>query len=134
MVVWTGVARVAAAAAAAVDDVLPCAAAEVAVAAGFFDGETLNGMEHDLGALWEELREEPGLFGFILTSTVAASRSWTCWCFDIRSLEVYDHAGSCSHLYFRNRKKKKKVAGGQQKCTCNLNESTGNREKKIKKR
>lgn len=35
---------------------------------------------------------------FIVTSTDAASRSWTCWCFEMSSLEVRDHSGVCSHL------------------------------------
>src|SRR5436305_14719751 len=35
---------------------------------------------------------------FMVTKTLAASRSWTCWCLEMRSLEVTAHAGSCSHL------------------------------------
>lgn len=44
--------------------------------------------------------ESGGLVGwmFMFTSTFAASRSWTCWCLDISSLEVYAHSGVCSHL------------------------------------
>jgi len=42
---------------------------------------------------------------FIATSTLAASRSCTCWCLEIKSLEVRDHSGVCSHLaeQFRQR-------------------------------
>lgn len=36
---------------------------------------------------------------FIATSTEAASSNWTCWCFDIKSLDVYCHSGVCSQLY-----------------------------------
>lgn len=40
-----------------------------------------------------------GLVGtFMLTRTDAASRSWTCWCLEMSSLEVKDHSGVCSHL------------------------------------
>lgn len=35
---------------------------------------------------------------FIATRTDAASRSWTCWCFEMRSFDVRDHSGVCSHL------------------------------------
>lgn len=40
-----------------------------------------------LGSLW-----------FMVSRTLAASRSCTCWCFEMRSFEVYDHSGVCSHL------------------------------------
>lgn len=35
---------------------------------------------------------------FMLTSTEAASRSCTCWCLEMRSLDVTAQAGSCSQL------------------------------------
>jgi hypothetical protein len=35
---------------------------------------------------------------FIATRTEAASRSCTCWCFEISSFEVYCHSGVCSQL------------------------------------
>lgn len=35
---------------------------------------------------------------FMATRTEAASNSCTCWCLEIKSLEVYDHSGVCSHL------------------------------------
>jgi hypothetical protein len=34
----------------------------------------------------------------MVTRTEAASKSCTCWCLEIKSLEVIAHAGSCSHL------------------------------------
>jgi hypothetical protein len=36
---------------------------------------------------------------FIATKTDAASRSCTCWCLEISSLEVNCHWGVCSHLH-----------------------------------
>lgn len=44
-------------------------------------------------------RSESCVSGFIFTKTVAASRSWTCWCLEMSSFEVTAHAGSCSHLH-----------------------------------
>lgn len=35
---------------------------------------------------------------FMATNTLAASRSWTCWCLEISNFDVYDHSGVCSHL------------------------------------
>lgn len=35
---------------------------------------------------------------FMATRTEAASRSWTCWCFEMSSFEVYCHWGVCSQL------------------------------------
>lgn len=37
--------------------------------------------------------------GFMETRIDAASRSWTCWCLEMRSFEVSDHSGVCSHLF-----------------------------------
>ena len=31
-------------------------------------------------------------------NTDAASSSWTCWCFEMRSFDVTCHCGVCSHL------------------------------------
>ena len=41
--------------------------------------------------------------GFMETRIEAASRSWTCWCLEMRSLEVSDHSGVCSHLFHSSR-------------------------------
>jgi hypothetical protein len=54
--------------------------------------------------------DEVGESWFILTRTVAASSSWTCWCLEISNLEVYAHAGSCSHLPMMS-------TGGFEPCT-----------------
>jgi hypothetical protein len=35
---------------------------------------------------------------FMATRTEAASSSWTCWCLEMSSLEVYCHSGVCSQL------------------------------------
>lgn len=35
---------------------------------------------------------------FMATNTLAASRSWTCWCLEMSNFDVYDHSGVCSHL------------------------------------
>lgn len=48
----------------------------------------------------EELSLSLGPSWFIATSTEAASRSWTCWCFDISNFDVYCHSGVCSHKCF----------------------------------
>lgn len=42
----------------------------------------------ELPSLLEAPDEESGGVGFMETRMEAASRSWTCWCLDIRSLEV----------------------------------------------
>ena len=42
------------------------------------------------------IAEGPSLF--MATSTDAASRSWTCWCFEMSSFDVNCHSGVCSHL------------------------------------
>jgi hypothetical protein len=35
---------------------------------------------------------------FMATRTDAASRSWTCWCLEMSSFDVYCHSGVCSQL------------------------------------
>lgn len=35
---------------------------------------------------------------FMARRTDAASSNWTCWCFEMRSFDVTDHSGVCSHL------------------------------------
>ena len=44
--------------------------------------------ESELPSLLEAPEDESGGVGFIETRIEAASSSWTCWCFEIRSLDV----------------------------------------------
>jgi hypothetical protein len=63
------------------------------------DPEELSFVE-ELPSLFDAPDEDAGgvVVGFMETNIEAASRSWTCWCLDMRSLDVYDHSGVCSHL------------------------------------
>lgn len=57
--------------------------------------------EASLGSIWDDsFSDWPDvkLSEVMLHRTDAASKSWTCWCLEMRSLEVMAHAGSCSHL------------------------------------
>jgi hypothetical protein len=63
-------------------------------AAGDRDSTSLGKSLDDSGGV-----AELSLFGpFMATRTEAASSNWTCWCLEIKSFEVKDHSGVCSHL------------------------------------
>lgn len=65
-------------------------------------GGVVSSDEDESPSLLDAPEDESGGVGFIETRIDAASRSCTCWCLEIRSLEVYDHSGVCSHLQGAN--------------------------------
>lgn len=58
---------------------------------------------------------------FMARRTEAASSSWTCWCLEMSSLDVYCHSGVCSQLDQKSTlftKQAVRAAGGRDRCVC----------------